>query len=199
MAVPEFFNTIEQTGLSQWIRFNTDSHFGFYFILLCHTIGLSLLVGANAVVDMRLLGVGSALPLKPMKQLFGFMFTGLGINIATGLLLLTAYPTKALTDWDFYIKMTFVTLGVVTMFRIYYTCVPGFGAQRLDMIARGQNDGEVLSLFLDCGDCCRPLAFGDIHLHHLRPSLSKIGFEGATFATHLGAPVLIGNRSTLWN
>lgn len=138
MAVPEFFNTIEQTGLSKWIRFNTDSPFGFYFILLCHTIGLSLLVGSNAVVDMRILGVGSAMPLKPMKQLFWFMFTGLGINIVTGLLLLTAYPTKALTDWDFYIKMTFVTLGVVTMLRIY---VRVFGDSELsegDMIARGR-------------------------------------------------------------
>ena len=115
MAVPEFFNTIEQTSLSRWIRYS-PSMFGFYFILLCHTLGLSLLVGGNAIVDLRLLGVARGLPLKPMKQIFTFMWVGLGINITTGLLLLTGYPTKALTDYDFYVKISFITLGVVMMF-----------------------------------------------------------------------------------
>jgi hypothetical protein len=145
LAVPEIFNTIEQTGLSKWVRF-TDSPFGFYFILLFHTVGLSLLVGANAVVDLRLLGVGSALPLKPMKQLFHFMWMGLGINAVTGLLLLIGYPTKAFTDWDFYIKMTFVALGVITMTRLYSRVfnVPGLSEE--DMIAKGKTMAK-FSLF----------------------------------------------------
>src|SRR5215210_4436859 len=111
LAVPELFNAIEQTGLSKWIR-NSESPFGFYFILLCHTIGLSLLVGANAVVDLRILGVASPLPIKPLKQLFGIMWLGLGINVTTGLLLLTGYPTKALTNPDFYVKLSFIALAV---------------------------------------------------------------------------------------
>ncbi len=117
MAVPEIFNTIEQTGLSRWIRYS-ESVFGFYFILLGHTIGLSLLVGANAVVDLRILGVASPLPLKPLKPLFSIMWLGLGINVTTGLLLLAGYPTKALTNPDFYIKLSFVALAVITMRRI---------------------------------------------------------------------------------
>jgi len=44
LALPEIFNTIEQSAISVWIR-DTDSLFGFYFILLFHTIGLALLVG----------------------------------------------------------------------------------------------------------------------------------------------------------
>ncbi len=83
MAVPQFLNTIEQTSLSQWVRYS-PSIFGFYFILLCHTVGLSLLVGGNAIIDMRILGIASGLPLKPMKQLYTFMFVGLGINVTTG-------------------------------------------------------------------------------------------------------------------
>lgn len=137
MAVPEIFNTIEQTGLSRWVRYSS-SIFGFYFILLCHTIGLSLLVGGNAVIDLRILGIASGLPLKPMKQLFGFMFVGLGINIATGLLLLTGYPTKALTDYDFYVKISFITLGVITMFKVYERVFSDPSLSESDMVARGK-------------------------------------------------------------
>lgn len=137
MAPPEFLNTIEQTGLSRWIRYS-PSMFGFYFILLCHTIGLSLLVGGNAIVDLRILGVAQGLPLKPMKQIFNFMFVGLGINITSGLLLLTGYPTKALTDFDFYIKISFITLGVITMFKIYERVFKDPNLSESDMIRRGK-------------------------------------------------------------
>ena len=54
MAVPEFFGAIERSGLSTWIR-ESPSLFAFYFILLLHTVGLSLVVGANVVVDLRTL------------------------------------------------------------------------------------------------------------------------------------------------
>ena len=68
MAVPEIFNTIEQTSLSKWIRYS-PSIFGFYFILLCHTIGLSLLVGANAIIDLR---IQNLLTSGEMDQLLSF-------------------------------------------------------------------------------------------------------------------------------
>jgi hypothetical protein len=97
-----------------------------------------LLVGGNAVIDLRILGIASGLPLKPMKQLFGFMFVGLGINIATGLLLLTGYPTKALTDYDFYVKISFITLGVITMFKVYERVFSDPSLSESDMVARGK-------------------------------------------------------------
>ena len=137
MAVPEIFNTIEQSGISTWLR-ESQSIFGFYFILLSHTIGMSLVVGANAVVDLRILGVATDIPLRPLKQLFGIMWTGLGINVATGLLLLTAYPTKALTNPDFYIKLTFIALAVALMRKM---SIQVFGDASLDevaMVAKGK-------------------------------------------------------------
>ncbi len=117
MAVPEFFNTIEQSSLSTWIR-ESPSLFAFYFILLFHTIGLSLVVGTNALVDLRVLGVASSIPIKPMKQLFAIGWTGLAINVVTGVLLLIGYPTKALTNPVFYCKLTFIGLAVFFMWRM---------------------------------------------------------------------------------
>jgi hypothetical protein len=117
LVVPAFFNTIEQSDFSTWIR-ESPSFFAFYFILLFHTIGLALVVGSNAVLDLRILGVASSLPLKPLKRLFAIGWTGLGINIATGVLLLIGYPTKALTNPIFYFKLSFIALAVVFMFRL---------------------------------------------------------------------------------
>lgn len=114
MALPTFLHTVEGTGFSTWMR-ESDSVFGFYFILFFHTIGLALLVGANAVIDLRLLGVAREIPLAPMKRFFGVMWLGFSINVTTGVLLLVAYPTKALTNPDFYIKLTLIALAVWIM------------------------------------------------------------------------------------
>ena len=146
LAVPEFFRTIEESGFSSWIR-KSDSVFGFYFILLFHTIGLSLLVGANAVVDLRILGVASDLPLKPLKRFFAIMWAGLAINVTTGILLLTAYPTKALTNPVFYVKLSFIGLAVITMQRINTRLFTDASLSEAAMIAKGKTMAKCSLLF----------------------------------------------------
>src|SRR5438034_10496776 len=114
---PLFLQTIEDTGLSTWLR-ESESPFAFYFVLLFHTFGLALLVGANAVLDLRLLGVQREIPLAPLKRLFGIMWSGFAINAASGVLLLIAYPTKALTNPVFYTKLTLIALAVWVMTKL---------------------------------------------------------------------------------
>ena len=109
MAPPLFLQTIEDTGFSTWLR-ESESPFAFYFILLFHTFGLALLVGANVVVDLRLLGFARGIPLAPLKRLFRIMWIGFAINAVTGVLLVIAYPTKSLTNWDFYLKLAVIGL-----------------------------------------------------------------------------------------
>src|SRR6266699_233417 len=117
LGQPMFLQAIEETGFSTWLR-ESESPFAFYFILLFHTFGLALLVGANAVVDLRLLGVARAIPLAPLKRLFGIMWIGFAMNAVTGILLVIASPTKALTNLDFYIKLAFIGFAVWVMQRL---------------------------------------------------------------------------------
>jgi len=117
LALPLFLQTIEDTGFSTWLR-ESESPFAFYFILLFHTFGLALLVGANMIVDLRLLGFGRGIPLAPLKRLFGIMWTGFAINTVTGILLVIAYPTKSLTNVDFYVKLTVIGFAVWVMQRL---------------------------------------------------------------------------------
>ena len=114
MAVPLIFKTIEESGLSTWIR-DSPSIFAFWFIISLHAIGMGLLVGASAIIDLRILGVARDLPLSPLKGLYRIIWIGFAIQVVSGTLLLIAYPTKALTNPDFYLKLTLVALAVVVM------------------------------------------------------------------------------------
>ena len=136
MALPLFLQTIEDTGFSTWLR-ESESPFAFYFILLFHTFGLALLVGANAVVDLRLLGVARGIPLAPLRRLFRIMWMGFAVNAVTGILLVIAYPTKSLTNPDFYIKLALIGFAVWVMQRLKSRVFEDPSLSEESMMARG--------------------------------------------------------------
>jgi hypothetical protein len=127
---------MEDTGFSTWLR-ESESPFAFYFILLFHTFGLALLVGANVVVDLRLLGVARGIPLAPLQRLFRIMWIGFSFNAVTGVLLVLAYPTKSLTNWDFYVKLAVIGLAVWVMQRLKAVVFEDTSLSEADMMARG--------------------------------------------------------------
>jgi hypothetical protein len=136
LAPPLFLQAIEDTGFSTWLR-ESESPFAFYFILLFHTFGLALLVGANVVVDLRLLGVARAIPLAPLQRLFRPMWAGFTINAVTGILLVIAYPTKSLTNLDFYIKLALIGIALWVMQRLNKRVFGDPALSEEEMISRG--------------------------------------------------------------
>ena len=117
MAVPAFLETIERSGLSTWIR-ESESAFAYYFVLVIHNIGLALLVGTCGVLGARLLGFVPELPFAPLRRFFLIIWIGFWLNVVSGIFLLLAYPTKALTNPLFYLKLVLVAVGVWTLRRI---------------------------------------------------------------------------------
>jgi len=117
LVVPAFLETIERSGLSTWIR-ESESAFAYYFVLVVHNIGLALLVGTCGVLGARLLGFVPELPFAPLRRYFTFIWIGFWLNVVSGVFLLIAYPTKALTNPLFYIKLVLVGVGVWTLRRI---------------------------------------------------------------------------------
>jgi hypothetical protein len=137
LAVPVFLRSLEETNFSTWLR-ESNSVFAFYFILLFHTFGLALLVGANAIVDLRILGVAANLPLAPLKRFFSIMWVGFTLNVITGILLVIAYPTKALTNPVFYLKLTCIALAVTVMQKTYKRVFSDAGLSEELMEANGR-------------------------------------------------------------
>ena len=106
-----FYRWIEQSWLSTWIG-QSDSMFAFPLIITFHTLGMGLLVGTSAAINFRILGFARHIPLARMNRFFPVIWIGLVMNVISGILLLIAYPTKALTNPLFYIKLTCIGLSV---------------------------------------------------------------------------------------
>jgi hypothetical protein len=171
LPVPEIFNTIEHTGLSTWIR-ETDSLFGFYFILAFHTVGLAMLVGPNTLVDLRILGFGSDLPLKPLRRYFPIMWWGFWINAISGVFLLIAYPTKAFTNPMFYVKLSCIALAVTVMQKTKTRVFGDLSLSDAAMAAKGTTLAMVsLALWVGALTTGRLLAYTYTYLFygHLAP------------------------------
>lgn len=110
----DFLHTLENSSFSQWVT-GSSSVFAFPGILLLHTIGMGIVVGINAGLDLRLLGLAPALPLAPMERFFPLLWAGFWINAVTGTILLVADASTKLTNADFYVKMVFIALAVVNL------------------------------------------------------------------------------------
>jgi len=106
-----FLTWLESTGLSVWMR-ESPSVFAFPLILAAHTIGLGLLAGIDIAHKLRLLGVAPQVPEAAFNRFLPLMWLGLWINVASGVALFAGYPTKALTNELFYVKLGLVAVGV---------------------------------------------------------------------------------------
>jgi hypothetical protein len=123
-----FLRWIESTPLSVWTREST-SVLAFPAILSAHAIGMALAAGVNAAIALHLLGVGAGIPTRELRRFVGVLWIGFWMNAASGVLLLVAYPTKALTNPVFYVKLLLIATGigifVVINRRLFRDSMPG--------------------------------------------------------------------------
>ena len=69
----------------------------------------------SAAFDLRLLGVAPNIPPIAFVRFLPVMWFGLWLNVVTGLALLLAYPTKALTNPVFYLKLSLIAGGLLIL------------------------------------------------------------------------------------
>ena len=108
----DLFTSIEGSTLAAWVR-ESPSIWAYATILTLHTVGLAIVVGANVVVDLRLLGWATAIPLTALRAAFPIMWAGFAINFATGVLLFMADATTKSVQTVFYVKLTCITLALI--------------------------------------------------------------------------------------
>jgi hypothetical protein len=107
-----FFILMEQGRVGIWVR-ESPSYLAFPTILALHAVGMALLAGASAAMDFRILGIAPGVPLSSLERLVPVMRFGFWLNAVSGVLLLLAYPTKALTNPVFYLKLLLIALAMV--------------------------------------------------------------------------------------
>jgi hypothetical protein len=115
--VDPIFAWIEHSALSDWIR-GSDCICAFPTIVTLHNIGMAFLAGCGIAIDLRIIGFAPGIPLKPMARLLPLMWLAFAVNATTGVLLLIAYPTKALTNPLFYIKLALVGVALTLVYLV---------------------------------------------------------------------------------
>jgi hypothetical protein len=102
---------LEATALATWTR-ESPSIWAYPTILTLHTVGLGIVVGANAVIDFRLLGFAPRISVPSLSPLFRLILWAFVLNAATGILLFISEATTKSKQPIFYIKLTFIALAL---------------------------------------------------------------------------------------
>ena len=102
---------------------------------VAHITGIGLLLGNLVLLELRVFGVGAALPLPALARLsLGLALLGFGLAAASGLLMFLAQPQELLVNRAFQIKMVLLLLAGANAAGFH-----GRGAlQRLDGLSRAQ-------------------------------------------------------------
>lgn len=144
----ELLSSLEASAFSTWVR-ESPSIWAYPTILTLHTVGLAVLVGANWMVDLRVLGFARAVPLGMLSRAFPAMWIGFWLNALTGVMLFAADPitkgTTAVFMWKLAIIAVAVALIIALKRRLY-----GHGAA-LDVAGRGVKVMAAVSIALWIG------------------------------------------------
>ena len=86
-----------------------------------HFVGLTLLIGAIGVFDLRLLGLGRAVPIAAMHRFIRWGLLGFALNDTTGSLFLMAEPDQYVYNPSFQFKLLFIGLAGLNALAFYAT------------------------------------------------------------------------------
>lgn len=106
----EWLTWLETTSAIEWVR-SSPSLWAYPSVLLGHTVGLAVLVGFNAVLDLRVLGAAPTVPLAGLTRTFPAMWAGFVLSVATGVVLLLL-DTERLWHRPFLVKIALVASAV---------------------------------------------------------------------------------------
>jgi uncharacterized membrane protein len=88
-----------------------------------HFIGLWLILGIVLLVNLRMLGVMRAIPYSDLHRLLPWAAIGLGVNLVTGMLFVTATPDQYADNLSFIWKIGFLMVAGLNL--LYATVFEG--------------------------------------------------------------------------
>jgi hypothetical protein len=148
--VTDFAAWLQDSALGVWTR-ESPSIWAYPTVLTLHTVGLGVLVGANAVIDFRLLGFAQRLPVPALAPLYRFMWAGFAINAVTGIMLFASDATKKAVQPVFYVKLALIAVALVLTVVIRRTMERGPALRDTDLSPGPTRRLAALSLLLWAG------------------------------------------------
>jgi hypothetical protein len=112
-----FLEWLMNTWIGQWVG-TSCSIWSFPTVLVFHTVGLALLVGTNAIIDLRVLGASQTLPLPELRRLSRVMWIGFAISAMSGIILFMTDAVRRAGQTAFWIKMGLIVVSFVVTYLI---------------------------------------------------------------------------------
>ncbi len=122
----DIFAGIERSPLSVWVR---EDLWAFPALLILHAVGMAFLAGGGVAIALRVLGVARKAPLHLFASIFPAMWIGFLLALTSGLLLLAAYPAKALTNWVFGLKFVLLAAAILLVREMARRTFPAAGPE----------------------------------------------------------------------
>ena len=101
---------VQDLPFSTWIR---ESSWALFTWLILHVYAMASLAGSAAFIAARSFGVAPNVKPETLRKFIPVMWFGFFLALASGLLLLMAYPAKALTNPVYYVKFVFLLAAVL--------------------------------------------------------------------------------------
>lgn len=105
-----FVTAVEGSAINHWVLGFTWT---WPILEILHFIGLSLLLGALLVIDLRMAGFFRRIDITGTHKMLPWVFVGFGINLVTGFLFLMGDPARYTANIGFWWKMFLVGLAGV--------------------------------------------------------------------------------------
>jgi len=115
MAILEW---IQNLSISTSIAESDSLWWGYAWWLFIHAVGMGLTAGLGFIICLRLLGVGTQIPLSSFRILFRLFWIGFYINLLSGTLLFMTDATGIARVWELYAKLACLVLVLLVMSRL---------------------------------------------------------------------------------
>ena len=113
-----FAITLEGLALAEWLRF---SRWGYAAVNATHLLGLCLLVGAMAALDLRLIGLWKTSSLDQIYRVLSpVAASGLGIAVVSGVVLFSVRATEYAELALFFVKLGLIAFGTAFVAVIHF-------------------------------------------------------------------------------
>jgi hypothetical protein len=107
-AAHPILEAIKASSIGAFVR---DTAWAFPTLQSLHFIGMTLLIGVVGLIDLRVLGLAKALPIRPLHRFLPLAFVGFGINLITGIFFFCHDPYVYAFNPSFRIKMLLILLA----------------------------------------------------------------------------------------
>ncbi len=104
------FTWLESSQLASWVGI---SLWGYPISLTAHSIGMAIMVGIVAIIDLRVAGFFSSISLSSLRTALKFAWLGFIVNLISGFALFTVQASYFVGHTAFLVKVGAIVLAVI--------------------------------------------------------------------------------------